>query len=50
MERRRRGKRPCMEWLECSQVVVRKWVVDENEFGIGGKALKAFIRVFEKDG
>lgn len=30
MERRRRGKRPCMEWLECSQVVVRKWVVDEK--------------------
>ena len=22
----------------------------KNEFGIGGKVLKAFIRVFEKDG
>ena len=30
MERRRRGKRPCMEWLECGEVVVRKWVVGEK--------------------
>ena len=30
MERRRRGKRSCMEWLECVQHVVRKWVVGEK--------------------
>ena len=45
MERRRKGKRPCMEWLWFENGLLVK-----NEFGIGGKVLKAFIRVFEKDG
>ena len=34
--------------------VARMWfengLLVKNEFGIGGKVLKAFIRVFEKDG
>ena len=51
------------EWREEGGVRDRVWngwsvssmwfengLLMKNEFGIGGKALKAFIRVFEKDG
>lgn len=51
------------EWREEGGVRDRVWsgwsvssmwfengLLVKNEFGIGGKVLKAFIRVFEKDG
>ena len=52
-----------IEWREEGGVRGRVWngwsvssmwfengLLVKNEFGIGGKVLKAFIRVFEKDG